>query len=70
MGSGGRTGRSALSMGEATEIDWEAAAAYVAELSRDLAAIARHHGLDALGFILEMAQLEAENAAYPGNAQR
>ena len=39
----------------------EAAAAYVAELSRDLALIARKNGLDALGFILEMARLEAEN---------
>ena len=39
-----------------------AAARYVAELSRDLASIARHHGLDTLGYILEMAQLEAENA--------
>jgi hypothetical protein len=42
--------------------DREAAAAYVAELSRDLALIARRHGLDALGYILEMAHLEAENA--------
>ena len=42
--------------------DRAAAAAYVAELSRDLASIARHHGLDTLGYILEMAQLEAENA--------
>ena len=42
--------------------DRTAAARYVAELSRDLASIARHHGLDTLGYILEMAQLEAENA--------
>jgi hypothetical protein len=40
----------------------EAAAAYVAELAGNLATIARQHGLDALGFILEMARLEAENA--------
>jgi hypothetical protein len=41
--------------------DREAAAAYVAELSRDLAVIARSHGLDALCYLLEMARLEAEN---------
>ena len=31
--------------------DRGAAAAYVAELSRDLAVIARDHGLDALGYL-------------------
>jgi hypothetical protein len=36
------------------------AAAYIADLSLDLAQIARRHGLDALGFILDMAHLEAE----------
>ena len=50
--------------------DRAAAAAYVAELTADLAAIARQHGLDALGYILEMAQLEAENAARPANCPR
>jgi hypothetical protein len=38
------------------------AASYVADLTADLAVLARKHGLDALGFILEMAKLEAENA--------
>jgi hypothetical protein len=42
--------------------DQAGAAAYVAELTGDLAAIARRHGLDTLGYILEMAKLEAENA--------
>ena len=50
--------------------DREAAAAYVAELSRDLALIARRHGLDALGYILEMARLEAENATRHVNGRR
>ncbi len=50
--------------------DREAAAAYVAELSRDLAIIAREHGLDALGYILEMARLEAENATRHMNGRR
>ena len=38
------------------------AAAYIAELTGSLATMARKHDLAALGFILEMAQLEAENA--------
>ena len=50
--------------------DREAAAAYVAELSRDLALIARRHGLDTLGYILEMAHLEAENAIRRLNGRR
>ncbi len=41
-------------------IDSAAVAAYIAEMSSDLAQIARRHGLDALGFILDMARLEAE----------
>lgn len=41
--------------------DPHAAAAYIADLSSDLALIARRNGLDALGFILEMARLEAES---------
>jgi hypothetical protein len=43
--------------------DRQSAAAYVATLSSDLAVIARRHGLDTLGFILEMASQEAENAS-------
>ena len=39
-----------------------AAAAYVAELTAGLATIARKHGLETLGYILDMARLEAENA--------
>jgi hypothetical protein len=41
-------------------IDSAEAAAYIAELSSGLAQIARRHGLDTLGFILDMARLEAE----------
>jgi hypothetical protein len=43
-------------------VDRAAAATYVAELTAELAAFARSHGLDALGYILDMARLEAENA--------
>lgn len=38
-----------------------AAAVYIAALSGDLAVIARSHGLDTLGYLLDMAQLEADN---------
>jgi hypothetical protein len=38
-----------------------AAAEYVASMVSDLAQIARRHGFDTLGYILEMAKLEAEN---------
>jgi hypothetical protein len=40
-----------------------ATANYVATLSAELSAMARRNGLDALGYILEMARLEAENEA-------
>jgi hypothetical protein len=50
--------------------DREAAAAYLAELTGDLAAIARRHGLDALGYLLDMAKLEAENATRHMNRRR
>ena len=38
-------------------------AVYVASMSADLANMARHSGLDTLGYLLEMVRLEAENAA-------
>jgi hypothetical protein len=48
--------------GDGPEIKAEAAS-YVAELTADLARIARRHGLDTLGYILDMARLEAQSAA-------
>jgi hypothetical protein len=36
---------------------------YVATLSADLAVMARRHGLDTLGYLLDMARLEAENVS-------
>jgi hypothetical protein len=39
--------------------DAQAAAAYIAELSASLAALARTHGFDALCYLLEMARDEA-----------
>jgi hypothetical protein len=43
----------------------EAAASYVATLVTELALVARHNGLSTLGYLLEMARLEAENLAHP-----
>lgn len=40
--------------------DPAAAADYIAELAANLAALARRHRFEALGFILDMAKLEAE----------
>jgi len=36
-------------------------ASYVATMSADLATMARQHGLDTLGYLLDMVRLEAEN---------
>jgi hypothetical protein len=38
-----------------------AAAAYIASMSFELSRLARHHGLDPLSFILEMARIEADH---------
>jgi hypothetical protein len=40
-----------------------AAADYVRSMAGTLALLARNHGLDTLGYLLEMARLEAENVA-------
>ena len=45
-----------------------AVASYVATMSADLAAMARKQGLETLGFLLEMARLEAESAKRPNGA--
>jgi hypothetical protein len=37
--------------------------AYLAAITADLAAIARSHGLDVLGYLLDMATVEAENVS-------
>ena len=52
------------------ECDRVAAARYVAELSAELATIARQYGLDALGYILDMARLEAESETRHVNGRR
>jgi hypothetical protein len=63
MGAGG-------AMKDVDEVaDPMAAAAYVAELTASLATIARQYGLETLGYILDMARLEAENVARHGNGR-
>jgi len=44
-----------------------AVASYVATLSADLAAMARRQGLETLGYLLEMARLEAESTNRPND---
>jgi hypothetical protein len=44
-----------------------AVASYVATMSADLAIMARHTGLETLGYLLEMVRLEAESASSRGN---
>ena len=41
---------------------------YVAAMSGDLAVLARRHGFQTLGYLLDMAKLEAENAARHASA--
>ena len=41
----------------------DSAAQYIAALSRELALMARRNGLDTLSYILEMAQIEADQIA-------
>jgi hypothetical protein len=38
-------------------------ARYIETMTADLAEMARRHGLDVLGYLLEMARLEAENVS-------
>jgi len=46
-----------------------AVASYVATMTADLAAMARRQGLETLGYLLEMARLEAESANRPSNGR-
>jgi hypothetical protein len=39
------------------------AAAYIADLAAELGRLARNHRLDTLGYLLDMARMEARNAA-------
>ena len=57
-----------MAMPEQTNDGRAAVASYVASISADLATIARRNGLDALGYLLEMARLEAESARTARNS--
>ena len=46
-----------------------AAASYIADLTSNLAEIARTHGLETLSYVLEMARLEAESTAHQDRGQ-
>ena len=60
--------RPGKSVGSEPEQEEKAAtAAYVASLTADLAVLARRQNLHTLGYLLEMARLEAEGAAVGGN---
>jgi hypothetical protein len=48
---------------EPKEGEQAATAAYVAALTADLAALARKQKLDTLGYLLDMARMEAESSA-------
>jgi hypothetical protein len=43
--------------------DQSDAAAYIADMTANLATMARRHGLGTLGYLLDMARMEAKNAA-------
>ncbi|MFD2183154.1 hypothetical protein [Rhodoplanes azumiensis] len=47
----------------------QATAAYIADLTGDLARLARRHGLPTLGYILDMARVEAEAHSGAGRPQ-
>ncbi len=44
------------------------AAAYIADLTATLASMARRHGMGTLGYLLDMARLEAEHHADADDA--
>ena len=52
------------------DLDTSEAAAYLAEMSGSLAVIARQHGFDALAYLLDMAQEEAQNNSRPSDVRR
>jgi hypothetical protein len=55
---------------EPDEGDRAATAAYVASLVADLSTLARKQKLDTLGYLLDMARLEAEGSAQASESDR
>jgi hypothetical protein len=50
-----------------TEETASAAAHYIGSLAGELAILARRHGLESLGYLLDMARLEASHHAQPSS---
>jgi hypothetical protein len=48
--------------------DRNAAASYIADLSSSLAVMARENGFNALGYLLELAHMEAQDIVRMGRA--
>jgi len=48
-----------------SDLNTSEAAAYLADMAGSLAVLARHHGLDALSYIFDMAREEAQSNARP-----
>jgi len=48
--------------------DRDQALSYISDMTRELALLARRYRLDALCYLLDMARLEAENAASTSSA--
>jgi hypothetical protein len=59
--------RTATKPAEDEPADRDAAATYIATLTGELARLARKFGYDALGYILDMARMEAENLSRGGS---
>ena len=56
--------------GTKTELTEPAAVAnYLATMTAELSMLARHYGFDVLGYLLEMARLEAEKSAQSFNGK-
>jgi hypothetical protein len=55
---------------EVADLNTVAAATYLGEMCASLADIARHHGMETLGYLLDMAREEAENNARPPDGDR
>ena len=61
MGEGQRGAAMAKRTNGSEVCDRATAAAYLAAITADLASLARGHGLKVLGYLLDMATVEAEN---------
>ncbi len=60
-----------MSSGSGKDSDYPSgAAAYIATLTGELASIARRNGLNTLGYLLDMAKLEAEQVSRLNGSQR